>query len=326
MAIISVKEKHERRRSSVKDGQRSHTRVFLVTTDNIQNGPAAALNANDGDMAIPQAGAEHPSGDGTLVNNIEAEPHQDSGIHFNVTVEYGGEEDEESGGGGTPVGDDPTLSPVEISYGAAEATESYFLDQSPQPDEWDVMTYGPWQGRPVVNSAGEPFDNFLERDVSELVITIVSNEAGYDANAMELYSNTINAGPVLIDGVTFAPGTLKLSPITASRHSWVDSGGNADIYYRLTKTLKARRQGWVDRMIDTGVNELDYTGDEPPIIAFGEPHDVNLVPIMNGAGLRVSKPWPLNGKGKKRLRPDEPPAVLTFQPYRAADWSALKFI
>lgn len=326
MAIVSVKEKHERRRSSVKDGQRAHTRVFLVTTDNIQNGPAAALNANDGDMAIPQAGAEHPSGDGTTVNNIEAEPHQDSGIHFTVTVEYAGEEDEDSGGGGTPVGDDPTLSPVEISYAAAEATEPYFLDESPQPEEWNAMTYGPWQGRPVVNSAGEPFDNFLERDVSELVITIVSNEVNYNPNTMDLYSNSINVEPVLIDGVTFAPGTLKLSPMTATRQSWMNSDGETDTYYKVTKTLKARRQGWVDRMIDTGTNELDYQGDEPPVIVFGEPHEVNLMPIINAAGLRVSKPWPLNGKGKKRPRPDEPPAILTFQPYRAADWSALRFI
>jgi hypothetical protein len=325
MPTLSVKERHDKRHSSNQDGKRSHTRVFLVTMGHISAGPAVAMSGNDGVYSVPGIGSAHPSGDGTVVRSIDAQPHENSGVHFLVTVQYGEpDEDEENGGGSSPGAENPLDAPAEILYGASESTEAYFFDRSAQPEFWNELKYGPWQGKPVVNSAGEPFETYLERESSELTITVITNEATFNASEMDLYSHTINLNPVTIDGVTYAPGTLKLSPITAQRQIF-RINGSVQVYYKVTKILKARREGWFDRLLDTGLNELDYPGDEYPVLMAGNDEKLNLRPILNASGLKIQKPWPLNGRGKKRDRPDEPAATLIFQPYASADWSGLRF-
>lgn len=317
MAVTSIKEFHNRRRSGIdENGKPTHTRAFLVTTDDRQDGTAVALTAelpaSPGPAArVPRHRDPHPKGDGSSVQTLTAEPHENSDVHFVVTAEYGVPTNET-----TSTTADPLAAAAEISYGAGESTESYMYDRSPQPSDWNLLIDGPWKGKPVTNTAGDRFEDSQERESSELVITIATNEPTYNANDMERYSHTLNESAVTIDGTTYAAGTLKLSPITATRVR-----ENGQTYYKVTKTLKARRDGWDYEPFDQGTNQLDYKTPEPP----PRRDKCGRVPILDAARLKVATAWPLNGKGKAKKNPTDMPAVLKFRPYEHKGWSSLKW-
>lgn len=292
MAIVSVKELHQKRRSSVKDGKTSHTRAFIVITDDIADGTAAAILA----PAVPRYGHAHPIDTACTVTSVDADPVNDSSNHFEVVCEYA------AGDSGFVVVDNPLNRPPEVSWNSNETTTAYFLDNSNPP-------------KLVVNSAGEPFDNYLERETGELGIQITMNEATFDASAADAFSHTINDGPVIIDKTTFAEGTLKLSPIQATKvKERVETDGVVMVvtYYKKTYTLKARRDGWKDKPIDTGLNER--VGN----LAAG----FKLKPIVDVTNAPVKKPWPLNGTGRKQSGDTTvPPVTLEFEPYKKATWT-----
>jgi hypothetical protein len=53
MAVVSVREQHQRRRSGWRDGKETHTRVWIVITDDPTDGPRVAMAADDGTQRIP---------------------------------------------------------------------------------------------------------------------------------------------------------------------------------------------------------------------------------------------------------------------------------
>src|SRR5439155_69663 len=120
----------------------------------------------------------------------------------------------------------------------SEGTEPYFLDKSVPP-------------KPCTTSAGDPFEQFMERERGELSITYTVNVADWDANDAETYSHTVNAETIFIDGTGYAPGTLKLSPLQAQKVAEVWQGSEV-VYYRRTANIKARRDGWRDKPLDVG--------------------------------------------------------------------------
>src|SRR6267142_1375196 len=221
--VVSVHEMHQRRRSSHRDGKVSHTRAFVVTTSDITDGTAVAIDATDGITSIPGPGYFYG---GVPFSGKDAQPLQDSGNHFEVTVEYS---DDASG---TQSDIHPLDRPPEVSWSNTEGTEPYFIDESAP-------------AKPVVNSAGDAFEQFLERETAgQIVITVTRNEDFHDAALADEYSHTVNTDAITIDGTIFPPGTLKLSPIQASKHvEKVRLSGVEEFvtYYRKTYTFKARR-------------------------------------------------------------------------------------
>lgn len=304
--MISIKELHQKRRSSLKDGKASHTRAFLVVTDDIADGTAVALGATITDeseailAAVPTIGQPHDKDTSAKATGIEASPVNDSGVHFEVTVEYAG-----TGVLGMPA--NPLDRPAEISYGFQDATESYFIDRSDPP-------------KPVANSAGDPFDSFLERETGWLVLTINTNEPTHNPVVADAFSHTTNREAVTIDGITYAAGTLKLSPITAQKvkERIEEEGVVMEVqYYKRTYVLKARKDGWKEKPLDLGLNEL---------IADPDPTKPGkLKPIVDSVNAPIRRPWPLNGAGRKKPKGTETAATLEFLPYAEASWSTLAF-
>ena len=90
------------------------------------------------------------------------------------------------------------------------------------------------------------------------------------------------------------------------------------MYYKRTYTFKARREGWKDHPLDIGLNEL-----VPNTLDPAKPPQLKA--IVTGASTRVSKPYPLDGAGRKRATPTEAPAVLEFLPYKVRSWASLEF-
>jgi hypothetical protein len=303
MAIVSVKELHQRRRSSNEEGKIRHARTWLVTTDDIRDGTAVAIDA----PGIPRAKELWPGTLRVKVTRIDAQPVQNSGVHFEVTVEWN-TVDRDDGQ------DDvhPLDRPPEVSWGATETTEPYFIDRSPEP-------------KAVVNTAGDPFDQFLERESGELAVMMVRNEATFDAAAMDEYSHTVNEDAVVIDGTLFEKQQLKLSPITATKRVEVITINDVEeevTYYAVRYEWKARRDGWRDKVLDVGTNELvskvETVNGQPVVKKY-------LQPIVDKAGKQVTKPWPLDGAGRKMPSPDDTPLTREFRPYTEKSWAALYF-
>lgn len=300
MPVLSVKERTEQQASSYRDGKTTHTRVYLVECSTITDGPAVALSAD----GVPGPGSYYK---GVPFSGKDARRVPKSIRHHEVSVEYAG--------AGEPEQDDvhPLDRPPEASFGADSLVESYFLDRSDPP-------------KPVVNSAGESPDQFFERERGELVITFVRNVDYWDALAMEVYGNTVNADTVVIDNTSvYPPNTLKLNPPTASRQvETVRIGGVPQevVYYRATFVLKYRSGGWNEAMVDVGYNELvtktEIVGGQPKLVKY-------LQPIFDRAVGTLRKPWPLDGNGRKKPNPGDTPATLEFKPYTMRSWAALYF-
>lgn len=296
MAVVSVKERHERRRSSYRDGKMVHTLVFLVTCDDIADGPAAAISAS----AVPGPGSWLLTSPPARLSGKDCDPVQASGLHFDVLTEFTTPDP-------TAPPENPLDRPPEYSWGSADTTEPYFIDQS---------TNGPnGSGVPVVNTAGDAFESFLERERGEMTITMSRNEATHDAATADAYSHTVNKSSVMLDGTTFAAGTLKLSPITAQKVKEKLSDNTVVTYYKRTFLFKARHAGWRDHPLDIGFSELKTRRSVLDPVA--------TKPIVDSNGLNVTKPYPLDGAGHKKPNATDTAAVLEFQPYTEKDWTPL---
>ena len=297
MSVLSVRERHQSRRSSFKDGLLTHTREWLVRCSDPTDGPAVALTADDGTRRVPPPYTGHPKDPAAKLTDLDASPHENSDVLFIVTGEY------TTTDVGLPA--NPLDYPPEVSYSFTDATEPYFTDHSaPDPKR-------------TTNSAGDPFEEYLERETGFLVINLTTNEETFNVVAMDELKHSTNATPVVVDGVTFAVGTLKLSPPSAQKIIENVEGQGGSIqrfkYYRVSWLLKARKAGWNDKVLDVGLNELipnPQDATKPP----------KLQPIANGASLAIKRPWPLNGEGRKKPSPKDKPEELEFVPYKPADW------
>jgi hypothetical protein len=295
MAVSNVHERFQARRSSYRDGKMVHTRKWIVTCDDIQDGTAVALTG------VPGPGARHNKDTTAILTGLEASPHENNDKIFLVQGEY------TTLVFGLPA--DPLKRKPTISYGSTEFTTPYFLDKS-KPDP-----------KPVVNSSGDSFESFLEHEDGELTLTITVNEATFSPVAMDDFKHTKNLNAVTIDGTVYAAGTLKLSPPTATKvtESVEGAGGTVEdfVYYSVTYVLKAKKDGWDDVVNDVGLSEFIPDPSDPK-------KPGKLRPIVDATKLPIKKPWPLDGTGKKKTNPGDTPATLTFVPYAPVDWSALK--
>lgn len=301
MAVVSVKLKSET--TSEVRGKPTHRLVFLVRCNIHTDTSDMAIVATDGVTSIPASMSAHPSGDGTICLRKDSQKIDKSIAEFEVTCEYEIDEKTSSGGGGGG-GDltDPLLRPAEYSFEPAESTENYMIDESPPQVPGGT-------GKPVVNKAFEPFDQMPVRDTSETIITVRRNEATHNPT-LETHSRVVvNSEDVVIDGKSYAAGTLKLSPPAAQKMTEV-VGGVPVTYYQKTYKLKYRPQGWTEKIENRGYSYV--SGDK-------------RYPIVDEAGEPVTKPWPLDSFGGKLPNASSNPTILDFEPYKKVSFAALIF-
>jgi len=296
--VVSVKELHQRRRSSMKDGKLTVVRAFLVTTDDIHDGPEVARLAD----GVPRYGNTLNGDEGTRVTSVDADPVQKSGVHWEVVVEY-------TGGDGTfePIDVHPLEREPEYSFGGDSYTEPYFLDES-QPEP-----------KAFVNAAGDPFEQLWERDKGDLTITLTKNVAFWSTFEADEFNNTTNADIVFIDGVGYAPDVLKMGVITAVKTSEVWQGLTVD-YYKATYPIKVRKSGWKDKPLNYGYNAIRQVTKDvdgvPTLVMVREP-------IVDRTGTKITKPWPLTLEGKAMPSATDQPPELEFLPYPSVPWGPL---
>ncbi|MCE9553418.1 MAG: hypothetical protein K8T91_08595 [Planctomycetes bacterium] len=288
MAITSVKlvgQSSTSKRES--GGARTAEETYLVKADAALS-TVAAETASAGGVSIPAIGAGHTDDPERKVTNVSAEHKDGHPMICEVKVEYS---TAEANADGSDKQENPLDRPPDIDWGGSDVTESYFRDTA---------------DNPVVTSAGEPFENFLERERGERILTVTRNEAALDINLLEDYKHAVNSDQFVIDGVPIPAGMAKMGTATAKR-----SRENETDYYAITYPIKLNKAGWKHKVDDRGFNEKD--GDTLKEIVKGTP------PV------KVDKPWPLNGSGGACATADALPYVLTFEPYFEKPFSVFAF-
>ncbi|MCC6423551.1 MAG: hypothetical protein IT447_08745 [Phycisphaerales bacterium] len=276
-----------------RDGGLERSQVWCCQTDSPQtDGAVSALTANDGVTAVP--GMWAAGGDGTYVMEKKAEKPQNSFGTWEVTVTWRS----------LVMGEfaaDPLSRPAEVEYGAAEMSEAYKKDKGATPKE-------------SLATNGLPFDPPPQRDAGDVLLTVVKNFATHDPAADAMIKNTTNGSWVVIDGVTYGAGVLKLGIITATKTRETINGVE-HVYYRKRFPLKVRPDGWADKLASYGFR--DATGQEIWI-----DKDKNVVAPDQTKRDRwpVRDPWPLDGSGMPLADPKAEPAVVVLQPYEETVW------
>ena len=183
---------------------RKAKRTFIVRYDATTPpaSVAAAETADDGTTAIPAVGDGLPGDTTRTVTNVSAKPRDDTGLLFDVEVEY---ETPELG----TFEEDPLTVPVDYDWDFGVGQKTYFKDETTPDPKY------------VTNSFGDPFDKLLQRDVGEIQVTITDNidASAWDPVLAAEYlspATATNAAPMTIDGISISAGQARITGITCS--------------------------------------------------------------------------------------------------------------
>lgn len=181
--------------------------------------------------------------------------------------------------------------------------------------EWDDATeimypqvdLTPSEAKPILNSAGDPFDPPLGMPVSLPVLRVTRNERRYSPGKAYSYAWAYNLDPFM--GV--APGYALMLPWRAQRIT-----ENNFTYWRVMREVKFRFEPWGSwketYVLDAGLRELVYEDEE-----------WKRRNITDSDGMPATTPMLLDGAGR-RLKADKPAVYLAFRIYKAAKFAALK--
>lgn len=247
MSILSVTEVAGRRITVDARWGRQASRRFRVKLSNQNEGPSYALFA----AGLPRPGAFYLTDDefDFGLRALEATVEQDTADPdiFWVTVPYSSHgpdpanQTQGGGGGGQPPNDNPTDTPPHWQWGKVHDTKVLYTEPNADPN---IV------GRPIVNSAGQPFAPRPAKDASRLSLTYTRNERSFDATNMASYWDTTNDDPFLGFGSRMA----KCGSITAQ-----NDYRNGVRFYIVTYYFEFKLDRWDLHIIDAG-NEYLLNG------------------------------------------------------------------
>lgn len=298
MAWTKVVEQGQFAKSGTTLDDKTATRVFLAISDT-NTTCVAAETADDGTTAIPEL-LSALDGDSTRrLKAISATPSTDGDADpqrvFKVELTYS-----------SKISDDtaaisPLDEPPDISWDFDDATETYFIDKTPEDED------GPFV---VVNSAGERFQELLERETGSIVVTITGNigPISYAPATAITLKDQLNDASIIVDGVTLLAGQAKCK-------GWTCGGlqERNGVQYRVAKIVLQLKASWNHDVEDRGFNFLG---------ADGKLHEIP----KGTPPIKPDTPYPLDGNGVDMDFPDDEPAVLTFKPYGPEPFDGLPFI
>lgn len=283
------------------DGTRKTKRTFIVEYD--ANTPPASMavveTADDGTLAIPELYEGLPGDTSRIVTDVDVKPRGDTGLVFDVEVTY--ELPDLTG-----FGESPLTVPVDYDWDFGASSQTYFEDCDEDP-------------KVTVTSAGEPFENLLERETGEIVVTIVDNivPSAWNPALAAVYmsdpATAVNDAAITVDGFAVDIGQARFAGVKCSG---VKTSNGID--YRTRTIVLKLRKTWDQDIEDRGFHERyeeEEEVDGDTVVFTG------LREIVKGEPpVKVDKTWPLDGEGGKMPNPDDPAAVLTFVPYPKRDF------
>lgn len=179
MAIQSIDEIFDGRGgASDVSGGRSYVRRFRVLSNTALDGPntiKGALGVRYGDRYLSVNALE--SDKYSYVNSIDAQQEDGDALGWIVTVSYGPFDAITAGGGPD---NNPLLQPIDVDwdYRSQEIVAEYDDD-----------------GKPITNTAGDPFDPPIVIDDPRPLLRVVRNEATYNTSLVYQYRNAVNSDP-----------------------------------------------------------------------------------------------------------------------------------
>jgi hypothetical protein len=172
-------------------------------------------------------------------------------------------------------------------------------DREPSPEDNFTLEYGKeWidapltrdvnTGKPIVNSAGDPFIPTPTCKKALRTFTLTRRERVNRLHLFEQYENVVN----LYEWYGAKPATVLMESVTPS---W---DGNV---FTVKYQFKYNENGWGEKYLDTGLRELSIyeipNEDDDTIVTIKE-----RKPILSGASQTpVEEPVKLDGAGKKPI-------------------------
>jgi len=252
---------------------------------------------------VPAIGSEHPTRPGFYALTYDVSQPDGAAKHtLDITVHYG------------PA--DITVTPGEEHNVIDAVTEWGWDDSTGEKELVTSVAVGNEAAKPVLNSAGDPFDSVPTVYVPTPTFTKVIRTS--DRKSYAAYLCTVNAEEVTIGGMTCAAGTLLC---TVAERKLI---GEWRLPYQYTIHLKYRSNivtstypqvdnnelGWDAAVTDAGMREIDDATGKLKLITleFGD----------SKTEATVSSPELLDGHGKKVQRNGGAvtPVVLPFHAYK----------
>ena len=143
----------------VADGTWTGRRTYTVRFETLSFDTADTLTADDGTTTVPSIGDAWAAGKSAKATSKEASSTGDQ-LEVQVTVGYSSKAEDQQ-----QTIENPLARPTQYSYEDGEEAEPYFRDTD------DL---------PVVNSAGDDFQDLPQRAVSRGYVTVTRNVASYN--------------------------------------------------------------------------------------------------------------------------------------------------
>lgn len=277
MAVVSVDEIYEDRKSSLELAGEKHTRAFVVRLDSAIDGSRLAMLAVGVGL-----GSGFPGGGVAQCSSITADQHGDSPLTFRVSVEY----ETPKPGEGTSDNPDDDLPQLKIG--------TYKYNKALEKDE---------DGNPLVASNGEPFDPPVESERAFLTITLsrTASFPAFDPKTDGKYVDYINTDKVF----GYEKYQVKVDDVSATTKTI-----KGVTWWDLSVTLMIA-DDWRVNLLDVGTYEVTVGGSTGGGVGrtFTERKR-----ILDDNGQPIGKPVLLDGNGKKKL--DNNPVNAPGSPFR----------
>ncbi len=249
----------------------TYTRIFRAISDFTGDGPSVAIFATGLQRGDPYL-TINASDPNAFVTDISAQQ-GDAGnpLEWIVTVNYGWYDVNQVGGGPEA---NPLLMPIDVSWGFKDY--EHVVEQ-------DI------EGKPVRNSAKDPYDPPLIINVPNQMMTVVRNEAFYNVPLAYLYRNSINEDSFAGQSPLFA----KCFGITPKNLFHPTVGWYYQVTYEfefMNPRNSADAKGFRKTILDRGLRKLDFnTGKQIHIYLNSQP--ITQPMLLDGSGGIL----PLNG-------------------------------
>jgi hypothetical protein len=274
---------------------RNYQRKWLAETDSINDGPRVVLAAFGQKYGTRyQADYNADEKDFAYVNAITVEEFDETGTAWAITLNYGPYDPNQQGGGEDQ---NPLLMPIEVVWDFRDHEAPLILDVD---------------GRPVLNTAGDPFDPPEPIDDPRLTMTVVRNEPYFNVGQVVRYRNAIASDSF----AGFDPLFAKVLTISA-RSNWHQDAG---WYYQVTYQFEFMNPsfngdnttGFRKRILNQGLRPLSVVTGQPYHYTLkGVPVSQPVLLGKDGTTLGLNAdPYFVEAKGN----PELPFSVFNFDP------------
>jgi hypothetical protein len=261
---------------------------YRIETDTADDGPEVVLTAlglRYGDMYLLRNDLDHTS----FLEEVDVQ--EESGENCNgkwwmVTLNYGPfNAAEQAADDGNPLKAQP-----EISWGFRDIEEVIRVD---------------FNGDPVVNTAGEPFDPPLTDNLPGPVMTITRNEpiGTYSPRKAYEYRGAVNSDVFAGED----PGFARVLQIGGKRAYH----GTCGWYFQVTYEFEFNPDGYTRRINSMGFREVGADG--------------KLAHILTNQGTPISSPALLDQNGKWLSDPNAEPYVMEFRTRKQLPFAVFNF-